>query len=283
MLKSELIERAVQKSETPGCRVIVEKPFGRDLASARALNELIGGYLHESQIYRIDHYLGRETVQNILVLRFGNSIFEPIWNRNHVDYVEITAAEEIGIEGRGAFYEQTGVLRDVVQNHLLQLLALIAMEPPAGGSDPDPVRDKKLDLFRSIPEADPARCVRGQYDGYLDEPGVASMRASLRAFYDYKTRGFDHRSRVFEWQLLSSRLIFVLVIAIVAVGLYFSWLQFMAGFKQGTPPDKTSTTFEASPSGIKVSSPVLGVIILTLSLVFFYLYLVHVYPIDELF
>lgn len=119
---------------------------------------------------------------------------------------------------------------------------------------------------------------------YLDEAGVASMRASLKAFYDYKARGFDHRSRVFEWQLLSSRLIFVLVILIVAVGLYFSWLQFMAGLREKVGPEATSTTVEASPTGgIKVSSPILGVIILTLSLAFFYLYLVHVYPIEEIF
>jgi hypothetical protein len=118
---------------------------------------------------------------------------------------------------------------------------------------------------------------------YLDEAGLASMRAALKAFYDYRIKGFDHRSRVFEWQLLSSRLIFVLVIAIVAVGLYFSWLQFMAGLREKAGTDTTSTTFEASPTGLKVSSPVLGVIILTLSLAFFYLYLVHVYPIEEIF
>ncbi|HEX2690401.1 MAG TPA: glucose-6-phosphate dehydrogenase, partial [Kofleriaceae bacterium] len=125
-----LIEHAVQAPGKPSCRVIVEKPFGRDLASARQLNEMIGSYLHESQIYRIDHYLGKETVQNILVLRFGNSIFEPLWNRNHIDYVEITAAESIGIEGRGAFYESTGVVRDIIQNHLLQVMSLVTMEVP---------------------------------------------------------------------------------------------------------------------------------------------------------
>jgi hypothetical protein len=118
---------------------------------------------------------------------------------------------------------------------------------------------------------------------YLDEAGRRSMQKALKAFYDYRIRGFDHRSRVFEWQLLSSRLIFGLVIPIVAVGLYFSWLQFMAGLKESASPEKTSTTLEASPSGVKVSSPVLGVIILTLSLAFFYLYLVHVYPIEEIF
>jgi glucose-6-phosphate 1-dehydrogenase len=171
-----LIERAVQKAGTRGCRVIVEKPFGRDLASARALNEMIGGYLHESQIYRIDHYLGKETVQNILVLRFGNSIFEPLWNRNHVDYVEITAAETIGIEGRGTFYEQTGVVRDIIQNHLLQVMSLVTMEVPSSFAADD-IRDEKAQLLRSVRNLtlnDVANhCVRGQYRGYRDEPGVA--------------------------------------------------------------------------------------------------------------
>lgn len=119
---------------------------------------------------------------------------------------------------------------------------------------------------------------------YLDEAGIAAMRQSLKAFYDYKTRGFEHRSRVFEWQLLSSRMIFGLVIAIVAIGLYFSWLQFMAGLREGSGADRTVTTFEASTTGgLKVSSPVLGIIILALSLAFLYLYLVHVYPIEEIF
>jgi glucose-6-phosphate 1-dehydrogenase len=172
---NKLIERAVQKTGTQACRVIVEKPFGRDLASARELNELIAGYLHETQIYRIDHYLGKETVQNILVLRFGNSIFEPIWNRNHVDYVEITAAEQIGIEGRGAFYEQTGVIRDVVQNHMLQVLASIAMEVPASFGADD-IRDEKAQVLRSMrrltPEDAKQHAVRGQYRSYRSEPGV---------------------------------------------------------------------------------------------------------------
>jgi glucose-6-phosphate 1-dehydrogenase len=176
-----LIERAVQ---VPGqgngkatCRVIVEKPFGRDLPSARQLNEMIGSYLDESQIYRIDHYLGKETVQNILVLRFGNSIFEPIWNRNHVDFVEITAAESIGIEGRGAFYESTGVVRDVVQNHLLQVMSLVTMEVPASFSADD-IRDEKSQVLRSVHKLDvndvANHCVRGQYRGYRDEDGVAA-------------------------------------------------------------------------------------------------------------
>ncbi len=172
----KLIECAVQRPGQVGCRVIVEKPFGRDLASARALNEMIGSYLDESQIYRIDHYLGKETVQNILVLRFGNSIFEPLWNRNHVEYVEITAAEDIGIEGRGAFYEQTGVVRDIIQNHLLQVLALVTMEVPASFK-PDDIRDEKSQVLRSVRELtlnDVANfAVRGQYRGYREEKGVA--------------------------------------------------------------------------------------------------------------
>jgi glucose-6-phosphate 1-dehydrogenase len=171
-----LIERSPQPSGKPSCRVIVEKPFGRDLASARQLNEMIAGYLDESQIYRIDHYLGKETVQNILVLRFGNSIFEPLWNRNHVDFVEITAAESIGIEGRGAFYESTGVVRDVIQNHLLQVMSLVTMEVPASFSADD-IRDEKSQVLRSVRNLDlndvANHAVRGQYRGYRDEEGVA--------------------------------------------------------------------------------------------------------------
>ncbi|MBK9030892.1 MAG: glucose-6-phosphate dehydrogenase [Myxococcales bacterium] len=172
-----LTERKDQRGGGPSCRVIVEKPFGHDLASARALNEMIGGYLHESQIYRIDHYLGKETVQNILVLRFGNSIFEPLWNRNHIDYVEITAAESIGIEGRGAFYEATGVVRDIIQNHLLQVMSLVTMEVPASFA-PDDIRDEKAQLLRSVRPLTLTEvandCVRGQYRGYRDEAGVAA-------------------------------------------------------------------------------------------------------------
>jgi glucose-6-phosphate 1-dehydrogenase len=174
--KHGLIERQQQRAGVPGCRVIVEKPFGRDLQSARALNEMIGTYLTESQIYRIDHYLGKETVQNILVLRFGNSIFEPIWNRNHVDFVEITAAETIGIEGRGTFYEQTGVVRDIIQNHLLQVMSLVTMEVPASFGADD-IRDEKSQVLRSVRNLDlndvANWCVRGQYRGYRDESGVA--------------------------------------------------------------------------------------------------------------
>jgi glucose-6-phosphate 1-dehydrogenase len=164
----------------------VEKPFGRDLASARALNQQLASVFSEEQVYRIDHYLGKETVQNILVLRFANGIFEPVWNRNHVAHVQITVAETIGVETRGSYYEEAGALRDMMQNHLLQLLCLIAMEPPVT-FDADPVRDEKNKVMRALRPIDPTRldqiAVRGQYGpgfvggrrvpGYREEKGVA--------------------------------------------------------------------------------------------------------------
>ncbi|MBF8256770.1 MAG: zwf [Anaerolineales bacterium] len=173
-------------------RVVIEKPFGNDLETARQLNAALHRHLREDQIYRIDHYLGKETVQNVLVLRFANSIFEPIWNRNYIDHVQITAAEAVGIEHRGRFYDSIGVLRDVFQNHLLQLLTMVAMEPPAS-FDPEALRDERqkvLQSVRAVSEADAAsHTLRGQYEGYRQEDGVdpASQTAtygSLRLFID---------------------------------------------------------------------------------------------------
>lgn len=164
----------------PWTRVIVEKPFGRDLESARALNEELAQVFRERQIFRIDHYLGKETTQNILVLRLGNGIFEPLWNRRYVDHVQITVAESIGIENRGKFYEEAGVLRDIIQNHVLQLLCLVAMEPPVA-FDPNAVRDEKVKVLRSIQPQTPDEIlrdsVRGQYGpGAVDGQAVAGYR-----------------------------------------------------------------------------------------------------------
>lgn len=173
-------------------RVVVEKPFGRDLASARELNLLTRSILDESQIYRIDHYLGKETVQNLLVFRFANAIFEPLWNRRHVDHIQITFAESIGVEGRGSFYEEAGVVRDIVQNHLLQVLSLVAMEPPLS-NDADNIRDQKALVFRALRPMDPVaarrEAVMGQYRNYQEEKGVAPGSktptfAAMRVFLD---------------------------------------------------------------------------------------------------
>jgi len=189
----ELFEAAAHHLEQLGVcrdctrdRIVIEKPFGRDLASARALNRLIDSLFAESQIYRIDHYLGKETVQNILAFRFANSLFEPIWNRRYIDHVQITVAETVGVESRGEYYERAGALRDMVQNHLLQILCLVAMEPPVSFAA-DEVRNKKVDVLRAIrpirPEEVHLVAVRGQYKrgeiegdpvpGYREEPGVA--------------------------------------------------------------------------------------------------------------
>jgi glucose-6-phosphate 1-dehydrogenase len=153
-------------------RVVVEKPFGRDLATAQALSATLSEFFPEQAIFRIDHYLGKEPVQNLLYFRFANSFLEPIWNRNYVDRVEITMAEDFGVKGRGRFYEEAGAVRDVVQNHLLQIVALLAMEPPSG-SDPEATRDAKAQAFKAMRPLDPAEVVRGQYRGYRKEEGVA--------------------------------------------------------------------------------------------------------------
>jgi glucose-6-phosphate 1-dehydrogenase len=167
-------------------RIMVEKPFGRDWQSARTLNELLAELVDESQVYRIDHYLAKDTVRNLLVLRFTNAIFEPLWNRNHVDCVQITAAEDIGIEGRGSYYEEAGVVRDMIQNHVMQVLALVAMEPPLAG-DSESVRDRKGEVFRSLAPLAEDDLVLGQYGGYrreraVDPASVVPTFAAMRLY-----------------------------------------------------------------------------------------------------
>ena len=171
-----LAEAGLTKEDDGWRRVIVEKPFGYDLESARALTAELTKGLRESQIYRIDHYLGKETVQNILAFRFANGIFEPIWNRRYVDHVQMTVAEDVGVERRGAYYDKAGALRDIVQNHMFQVMTLVAMEPPISFGAED-VRDEKVKVLHALPPLSPAEVkqhvVRAQYSGYTKEPNVA--------------------------------------------------------------------------------------------------------------
>jgi glucose-6-phosphate 1-dehydrogenase len=150
------------------CRIVVEKPFGHDLASARVLNGTLARYFDEAQIYRIDHYLGKETVQNLMAVRFANILFEPLWNARYVDHIQITVAETVGVGGRGSYYDASGAMRDMVQNHMMQLLCLIAMEPPSR-FEPDAVRDEKLKVIRALKPVDPSDIVRGQYDAGMGQ------------------------------------------------------------------------------------------------------------------
>ncbi|MBJ6371600.1 glucose-6-phosphate dehydrogenase [Sedimentitalea arenosa] len=172
-------------------RIVVEKPFGHDLASARELNATLAAHFDEGQIYRIDHYLGKETVQNLMAIRFGNMLFEPLWNSQYVDHIQITVAETVGVGGRGEYYDTAGAMRDMVQNHLMQLLCLIAMEPPAK-FDPDAVRDEKLKVIRALDPVEPHHIVRGQYlaqDG--EHPGyreaVNDPRSRTESYIALKT------------------------------------------------------------------------------------------------
>ena len=160
-----------------GARLMVEKPFGRDLESAKTLNKVLHAVFDEDAIFRIDHFLGKEAIQNLLYFRFANSFLEPVWNRDHVESVQITMAEDFGIKGRGKFYDEVGCIRDVIQNHLVNVLLLLAMEPPATGASDDLV-DEKVQVLKAMPPLGKDDVVRGQFKGYLDEPGVAAKSAT---------------------------------------------------------------------------------------------------------
>jgi glucose-6-phosphate 1-dehydrogenase len=168
----DIVRRIGEVAMAERARIVIEKPFGSDLQTARELNRTIHSTFDESQVFRIDHYLGKETVQNILVFRFANALWEPLWNRRYVDHVELTVSEDIGIEGRGRFYERTGAIRDMVQTHLFQVVTFLTMEPPPT-FEPEQLRDEKVKVLRAIRPIAPTNVVLGQYAGYRDEEGVA--------------------------------------------------------------------------------------------------------------
>ncbi len=172
-LSATVVEQLGRSGCARGGRVVAEKPFGHDLASAQALNRSLLAVFPEQDVFRIDHYLGKEAVQNLLYFRFSNSLFEPVWNRNYIDSVQITMAESVGVEGRGSFYDQTGAVRDVIENHLLQVTACLAMDAPLGGH-PEATRDEKARVLEAVTPLNPESVVRGQFRGYREEPGVAA-------------------------------------------------------------------------------------------------------------
>ena len=192
-LAERLHEHAIT---TENSRIVVEKPFGRDLATSKQLNAILAEHFSEKQIYRIDHYLGKETVQNLMAIRFGNMLFEPLWNAQYVDHIQITVSETVGVGDRGEYYDHSGAMRDMVQNHLMQLLCLIAMEPPAR-FEPDSVRDEKLKVIRALDPVAPHHIVRGQYGPGVDHPdyrtGVDNKTSKTESFVALKVNISNYR------------------------------------------------------------------------------------------
>lgn len=188
LLFETVVEQLAKSGSSQGARVVVEKPFGRDFSSAQGLNRILHSVFPESEIFRIDHYLGKRPVNNVVIFRFANAFMEPFWNRNYIESIQITMAEDFGVQGRGAFYDQTGAIRDVVQNHLFQVLSNLAMEPPVR-TDSETIRDEKVKVLKAIQSLDAKNLVRGQFRGYRQEGGVRSDSnvetfAALRLDFD---------------------------------------------------------------------------------------------------